>query len=60
MHRDPAVWGADAADFKPERWQGWQEEAKGGGFMALLSGLGPNGCYLPFGGGPRYAEVVDV
>lgn len=21
--------------------------------MALLSGLGPNGSYVPFGGGPR-------
>ncbi|KAF5834729.1 cytochrome P450, partial [Dunaliella salina] len=53
LHRDPAVWGPDSTDFRPERWQQWQDEAGGGGFMALLSGLGPNGAYLPFGGGPR-------
>lgn len=58
MHRDPAVWGADAALFKPERWQEWQEGAGSGGCMALLAGLGPNGSYLPFGGGPRYGAVA--
>ncbi|KAJ9518522.1 hypothetical protein QJQ45_018571 [Haematococcus lacustris] len=57
MHRDPAVWGQDALDFRPLLWQGrwseWQHGAGSGGYMALLSGLGPNNSYLPFGGGPR-------
>lgn len=37
MHRDPQYWGADANDFKPDRWYGrkvgWE--------------------FLPFNGGPR-------
>lgn len=37
MHRDPAVWGADAEIFRPERW----EEAR------------PLWNFAPFGGGPR-------
>ncbi|KAL6746717.1 cytochrome P450 [Haematococcus lacustris] len=53
MHRDPAVWGQDALDFRPGRWSEWQHGAGSGGYMALLSGLGPNNSYLPFGGGPR-------
>jgi len=53
MHRDAKVWGADVDSFKPERWEAWQSKEGYGGFMTLLSGLGPNGSYLPFGGGPR-------
>lgn len=56
MHRDAKVWGADVDDFKPERWEAWQSKEGYGGFMTLLSGLGPNGSYLPFGGGPRYVS----
>ncbi|KAM3511723.1 hypothetical protein MY11210_004613 [Beauveria gryllotalpidicola] len=37
MHRDEAVFGADAAKFRPERW----------------AGLRPGWGYLPFNGGPR-------
>lgn len=37
MHRRPDLWGPDAREFKPERWEnkrpGWE--------------------YLPFNGGPR-------
>eukprot|EP00198_Chlamydomonas_reinhardtii_P000787 XP_001690122.1 cytochrome P450 [Chlamydomonas reinhardtii] len=41
MHRDPEVW-EEPEVFRPERWQELQR-----------SNLGPNGAYLPFGGGPR-------
>ncbi|KAK5991437.1 Cytochrome P450 monooxygenase lepH [Cladobotryum mycophilum] len=37
MHRDPDVWGDDAEEFKPERW----ETAR------------PMWKFVPFGGGPR-------
>jgi cytochrome P450 len=39
MQREPDIWGEDAEDFRPERWQ----THKFGGFE-----------YLPFNGGPRY------
>ncbi|CAG8008810.1 unnamed protein product [Penicillium olsonii] len=37
MHRDPAVYGADADEYRPERWEK----------------LRPGWAYLPFNGGPR-------
>ncbi|GLC37963.1 hypothetical protein PLESTF_000605900 [Pleodorina starrii] len=52
MHRDTAVW--DQPDvFLPERWQELQNREGYQGYMGLMSNLGPNGAYLPFGGGPR-------
>lgn len=39
LHRDTKFWGADANDFRPERW--------------LDSDLQPRWEYLPFGGGMR-------
>ncbi|KAK3333000.1 cytochrome P450 monooxygenase [Cercophora scortea] len=37
MHRDPDIWGADADDFRPERWEVER----------------PLWRFVPFGGGPR-------
>ena len=37
MHRDTALWGPDANEFRPERWEN----------------LKPGWKYVPFGGGPR-------
>ena len=37
MHRDPDLWGNDAEEFRPERW----EKAR------------PLWSFVPFGGGPR-------
>lgn len=37
MHRDPEIWGSDAEEFRPERW----ERAR------------PMWGFVPFGGGPR-------
>lgn len=39
LHRDATFWGADADEFRPERW--------------LDSSLRPKWEYLPFGGGAR-------
>lgn len=50
LHRDAARWQAPAA-FRPERWAGVLSQR--GGAAAALSGLGPNGAYVPFGAGPR-------
>lgn len=37
MHRDPDIWGPDAEDFRPERWEDMR----------------PMWKFVPFGGGPR-------
>jgi len=37
MHRDQDIWGADANDFRPERWEGFE----------------PGWHYIPFSAGPR-------
>ncbi|PYI09962.1 cytochrome P450 monooxygenase [Aspergillus sclerotiicarbonarius CBS 121057] len=37
LHRDPDIWGADAEEFNPDRWEG----------------LRPMWKFVPFGGGPR-------
>lgn len=66
MHRDPEIWGSDSKIFRPERWLepdlngpagvNSQEESKKKSkslSMVALSGMGPNGAYLPFGAGQR-------
>ncbi|KAI9721405.1 MAG: hypothetical protein M1828_005155 [Chrysothrix sp. TS-e1954] len=41
LHRDEALWGADALEFKPERW-GSSPPARDWGFLPFLRG--PRGC----------------
>ena len=44
LHRDQSIWGADADEFRPERWEG------------LRSGWE----YVPFLGGPRICPVQNM
>lgn len=37
LHRDTDIWGPDAEEFRPERWEG----------------VRPFWTFVPFGGGPR-------
>lgn len=52
MHRD-ARWWQDPLNFKPDRWIDMQQQLGLNGFMSVLKEMGPNGAYVPFGGGPR-------
>jgi cytochrome P450 len=47
LHHDKRSWGADADDFRPDRWIN-----AGGGFDPSAPGQ-PRGAYLPFGAGSR-------
>ncbi|KAF2493419.1 putative sporulation-specific N-formyltyrosine oxidase Dit2 [Lophium mytilinum] len=47
-HRDTAAWGADAEEFKPERWGGSTEE-----MHANMRKWTARGKYVPFHGGRR-------
>lgn len=44
MQRDPHIWGQDANDFRPERW----EKIK------------PQWEYIPFSGGPRICPAQQM
>lgn len=49
VHRDEAIWGPDAATFRPERWI----EATGERKKRMME------AFVPFSVGPRYAAVSD-
>lgn len=49
-HRNESVWGADAAEFRPERWTEAQAEAQAGNKERLRR---MEAYYLPFGLGSR-------
>ncbi|MCJ1251528.1 hypothetical protein MMC30_008763 [Trapelia coarctata] len=44
MHRDKDIWGEDAEDFRPERWDGFE----------------PGWHYIPFSGGPRICPGQQI
>lgn len=44
VHQDPDIWGADAAVFRPERWEK----------------LKPVWTYIPFMGGPRTCPAQQM
>lgn len=46
LHRDKSFWGADANEFRPERW--------------LEPDLQPRWEYLPFGGGIRNCPAQQM
>lgn len=48
MHRRKDIWGADAEEFRPERWIDGVDEAG-----KPVKGVRPGWAYVPFNGGPR-------
>lgn len=52
LHRDSEKW-PQSQEFRPQRWLPHLTSNKPAGYMSLLSGLGPNKSYMPFGAGPR-------
>ena len=44
LHRDPDIWGEDAEEFRPERWEN----------------LRPGWAYVPFSGGPRICPAQQM
>ncbi|KZV98058.1 cytochrome P450 [Exidia glandulosa HHB12029] len=51
MHRDPTLWGPDAAEFKPQRWL--KDQPRKGQFMAFSEGA--RACL-----GKKFAQVEFV
>lgn len=55
IHRSTKSWN-DRIEFKPERWleiMPGAMEQQSSLAMSALSGMGPNGAFIPFGAGPR-------
>ena len=44
LHHDPAFWGADVEEFKPERWQDPLWRGVGGKLVFMPFGLGDLSC----------------
>lgn len=61
LHRDPRWWGAQAADFRPERWLAEEAGEPGSGcphFDERAPGH-PRYAFFPFGGGRRLCLGED-
>lgn len=49
VHRDPQIWGPDAAEFRPERWSGYTAEER----------KRVNEAFMPFGHGSMSCPAKD-
>ena len=61
MHRDPALWGEDADEFRPERW--FEATHNGSTEIEPTDKLGfkkPGWSYIPFSAGPRICPGQQI
>jgi len=57
LHRDPEYWDHPLR-FDPHRWRGWLGDTNN--YMALMTNMGPNGAYMPFGAGARGCVAAQL